>query len=186
MKTLILISGKAGSGKDTFARFLPDYKLYSFAGKVKEIAFKMGWNGYKDARGRKFLQDIGTLAREYDEAVWVKKLCNILANNGNYPEKVAITDCRYPNEIEHMEKWAKHNGYTIATVRMERKNECNLTDEAKTHSSETALDDYTFQHVIINNVSLEELEQYAKSIAEKVEGGKSLHEQFSRACKHSG
>ena len=61
---VILISGKIGAGKTTFSHLLE--KELNHRGDIvamqlklskpmKDIAAKMGWNGEKDARGRKLL-----------------------------------------------------------------------------------------------------------------------------------
>ncbi len=70
----VLFSGKAGVGKTTSANIL--YKIMSknnleveigsFAIGVKSTALHMGWDGEKDAKGRKLLIDIGMAGREYN------------------------------------------------------------------------------------------------------------------------
>ena len=69
---IVLVSGKAESGKDTFhqlaERYLRNRKLYldsdidirrvAFADGVKDIAKEMGWNGEKDELGRSGLVKI--------------------------------------------------------------------------------------------------------------------------------
>ena len=41
---------------------------------VKAVAKFMGWNGEKDTKGRKLLQGIGNLGREYDNDAWIELL----------------------------------------------------------------------------------------------------------------
>ncbi len=164
-KTIILISGKARSGKDTFAGFLPGYCKYAFADKLKDIAAELGWDEIKDAKGRKLLQDLGTIAREYDPNIW----CDILIDTLHYdgcPHRIAITDCRYPNEMEAMKQWADDFNYNWITVRLERpETNTDITEESKQHHSETALDDYEFDHVIYNTFPYTELKYIARAIA---------------------
>lgn len=168
-KVILLVSGKAQSGKDTFASYLPDYRKYAFADKLKEYAYKLGWDGIKDDKGRKFLQDLGTACREYNPDIWVKMLCNILSNESKYPHRIIITDCRYYNEIDLMQKWGLHNGYKSTTIRIERPAFSNdLSEETRYHSSETALDNYAFDHVFYDS-SKAELKQGAEDIAQKME-----------------
>lgn len=61
-----------------------------------------------------------------------------------------ITDMRFPNEIEAVEK---RDGITI---RVERNNGTRVID-TNSHPSETALDNAKFKHTINNNGSIEEL-----------------------------
>ena len=107
-KVLVLISGKAQHGKDSFAdgliRLTPikrgnalTFKKYAFAKNVKATAYKLGWDGKKDAKGRAFLQAIGSNARAYDPDIWVRFLLNDLETDSRLPF-IAISDCRYENE----------------------------------------------------------------------------------------
>ncbi|MGH2331175.1 hypothetical protein [Thermoanaerobacter mathranii] len=69
MPLIVLISGYAGSGKDTFADFLikhlPGAQKYAFAESIKKIARKyFKWDGIKDEKGRNLLIGIGAAGRE--------------------------------------------------------------------------------------------------------------------------
>ena len=104
----ILLSGKAGVGKTTSAQILKDIyskrglnvENFSFAAGVKAEARRMGWNGEKDEKGRKFLQEIGKVAREYDKDCWAKiTFDGLIMNSNDYPfDVVIIDDYRFPNE----------------------------------------------------------------------------------------
>ena len=76
---ITMIGGRAGEGKSTFAKLctkslIDDHKegsaLVPFARMVKETAMFMGWNEKKDAKGRKLLQSVGNIGREYDINLW--------------------------------------------------------------------------------------------------------------------
>ena len=74
---LVGIVGKAGSGKSTIARLMttisgPGSKIIAIADAIKDIAFSMEWNGEKDEKGRKLLQSIGDVGRDYDSDTWIK------------------------------------------------------------------------------------------------------------------
>lgn len=156
----LLISGKAQSGKDTFAEFVSEYaqlvgKKYqriAYADAVKELAYQFGWDGKKDERGRKLLQLIGTeVGRGYNPDIWIDKAIEKLkAAQLNGVDIVCITDCRYPNEIERIKslEWVLGK---VVTVRIERPGAgCG---ENAGHISETSLDDWKFGCVIQNKSS---------------------------------
>lgn len=121
-KTLIiLISGLAGAGKTTVSEILInklnssylelEVERYSFANPIKFMAQAyIGWNKEKDGKGRKLLQDIGKIGREYNEDIWVKHLLTQLDkrfNNKNqlFPTNMVIVDdWRFPNELAYLKE----------------------------------------------------------------------------------
>lgn len=70
---LVLVSGRAQSGKDTFFRLFkevvaqenPDARVerFAFADELKRIAADNGWMGGKSGEGRSFLIDCGQILR---------------------------------------------------------------------------------------------------------------------------
>ena len=152
MKHLILLSGKAQAGKDTFADSIQclGFHKYSFAKALKDEAIAGGWNGIKDFRGRILLQELGTVWRNYEPDHWIRRLQESITH-----DLVAITDCRYRNEISLMQRWGYQNGYNVTTVRIERPGHDNgLPEDAKAHDSECELDNESFDMVVENNGTL--------------------------------
>lgn len=146
MKKLILISGKAGAGKDTFATELKkqlenkDKKVLitHYGDLVKYMATEfLGWDGKKDEKGRTLLQTLGTEKfRKYNEDYWVNFLKSIVDVIGDKWDYILIPDCRFPNEITG---WL---GYDYISVRVNREFGSVLNEVQQTHSSETALDHF--------------------------------------------
>jgi hypothetical protein len=192
MKNLIGISGKIGSGKDTVAAIIqelyPQYQVKKFAGKLKDIAsiltgipvekfedqeFKKTDLGkewsyvypdqyYDDGESvmvcmsvRQLLQKLGTdaLRDNLHENVWVNALMADFTKDSNW----IVTDTRFTNEAETIQK----NGGIL--LRVERST-CNLG----THPSETALDNFPFEHVIFNNGSMDDLRNEVKKFLESI------------------
>lgn len=175
----MLISGSARHGKDTFADGLSrivselrgdeiTFQKGSFATALKQKAMELGWDGKKDDRGRKFLQDFGSVCRQNDGDIWIKLLYKSFEGMG-FPPFLAVPDCRYPNEISRGKEWGERNGYLVKTVRIYRPYfENGLSDEAKSHSSETALNRYPFDLVLYNEAkSPEEFQEEAFRTWEK-------------------
>ena len=85
-----------------------------------------------------------------------------LSDNIDEDEQVSywiITDSRFPNELAAVKK---HNGIAIKVIRD------SGNTIGTTHTSETALDNYTeWDYVIDNNGTLEELKTQVLSILEK-------------------
>jgi len=181
---IISISGKIGSGKDTIADIIMQYTPYhrwevkKFAGKLKDIAeiltgvpkinfedqeFKQQDMGPEwGMTYRDLLQKLGTEAMRngLHKNVWVNAL--FADFNIDEDEQVSywiITDSRFPDELEAVKK---HNGITIKVIRD------SGNTIGTTHTSETALDNYTeWDYVIDNTGTLEELKTRVLSILEK-------------------
>ena len=143
---VVLISGKAGHGKDTFAGYFKAYAeskgerclVTHYADLLKYVCKTFfGWNGEKDEAGRSLLQYVGTdVVRAKDPDMWVNFVAKILTL---FPDKwdwVLVPDARFPNEISIMK-----SQFDCTHVRVVRNGlETALTEEQQSHPSETALD----------------------------------------------
>jgi dephospho-CoA kinase len=188
---VILLSGKAGSGKDTFwnitnNHFSPRVKCFrlAFGDAVKKLAMEhAGWNGIKDAPGRKLLQSLGEVGREYNEDSWVNKIIPALKRHAaNGTHLVCITDCRYPNEIERIKEIEKELG-TVITVRIERPTREDLGANSR-HLSETALDSYRFTHTLFNNGTEKEFEEQVHRFLTFLSGKSNNNQKTESECDH--
>lgn len=184
MLLLIGVSGKAESGKDTFAKYARDVVIscnnywdtkvpfilrVGFADALKEEAIRhYNWNGVKDEKGRKLLQDLGQKRRAEDLDYWIKRLLrNVEAiakdRFGTTDSKVNgvvfITDLRFKNEksfLNNIELCKEIFGETkFVSVRIQREGFNNrLTDAQKNDISECDLDDEIFDYIVENNGEL--------------------------------
>jgi len=109
-------AGLAYSGKDSFAKVLAcaladktnlSVAVIAFADPLKQMAREMGWDGKKDEKGRRFLQTLGQLGREYDEDFWVKqweKNCAEFSERAEGSQAIVIaSDVRHDNERDRMD-----------------------------------------------------------------------------------
>lgn len=138
------ITGLAGAGKSyaaTWFKLRTGGEIWSFAAEIKRIAATMGWNGEKDIRGRKLLQDLGSIGREYDRQCWVNRMPT--------DRPVIIDDVRYINEAAAI----RSVGGII--IRIERP---GLTP--MNHSSEIEQSHITPDYTVANNRRLEECLEY--------------------------
>jgi len=178
-KFIIIISGKARVGKDTFGLKIKnavhelsgiEYKKVSLAEPVKEIASKyMGWDGKKDKKGRKLLIDIGTtIGRAYCQDVWVKYITLYYINPFvivNEKCIVCIPDNRFPDEIENI---IKFRCWDVKIISIRIKGEQRITSNDfvdKEDSTEISMDNYdNFDYTIENNGTTEDLQIKANEI----------------------
>lgn len=170
---IITISGKAGSGKDTFAKYLKEYLeaqgnnvlIVHFADNLKFVAKTFhGWGGEKDEDGRALLQHLGTdIYRESNKYFWVKELDYHLKMYRKYIDKyggnpysyVIIPDARFPNEITYF----KEHYVFVASVNLVRNG--YKMGELSNHSSENALNDFDFDFEIYPGDTLAESKKAA-------------------------
>ena len=179
MNGTIIISGKAGSGKDKTAQFMKE-ELEKHGKRVLVIHYGdavkwvlrdfFNWDGQKDAVGRTLLQRIGTdVVRAKFPNFWTGIVVGLLESFEPYSDFdiALVPDARFPNEVDI----ALQNLKNCITVRIERKNPDgtdwvneNLTEEQRNHPSETSLDHYAFDYIIRNEEGLDTLEESARTI----------------------
>lgn len=107
MKRLFVINGSGGVGKDTFVSFLSEYFKtvhVSIADKVKYIATKIGWDGRKTERDRKFLSDLKALIDTYNDANYkrVRELAKAFLNDSE--NEIFVVDMREKDQIQKFVK----------------------------------------------------------------------------------
>jgi hypothetical protein len=119
---IVLLTGYAGTGKDTLAWHLEQshgYKRYAFADALKQMAVDIripirvpatgryiqsptleDFEELKrdpESNARQVLQDLGNCVREHNSSYWVRVIVERIKRE--VPERVVITDCRYENEF---------------------------------------------------------------------------------------
>lgn len=167
------ISAKARHGKDTAALLLKHYLetkgkrvlITHYADLVKFICTNyFNWDGKKDEKGRSLLQYVGTdIVASQCPTFWVDFIVNILKFFENEWDYVLIPDCRYPIEAQQIAKY-----FDSVILRVERSNfENDLTPAQKQHTSETAMDNYSFDYLIYNDSDLAAFEKKLIIFADK-------------------
>jgi dephospho-CoA kinase len=171
----IIISGKMGTGKTTAAKYLESnygYKIYSFADKLRELAYDL-FEPYikEDTKPRELLQDLGDSIREIcyrcygEREVWVKYLQKRINDEQDSEIGVpyVIDDCRYKNEL-HAFMWDMGWKSLRINVDMDIRKRRYVSRYGKTFSyeqnsfiSEVDLDNEKFNFVINNNDGLLDL-----------------------------
>ncbi|MCF0147378.1 MAG: hypothetical protein HUJ77_03170 [Clostridium sp.] len=149
----ISISGPAGHGKDTLAKKLKTILedkgkkvfILHYADYLKMVATEVyNWNGIKDEVGRDILQKLGDKMRSQDKMFLINELVKILNLVKDDFDIAIIPDARFPKEIECLKDIGKT--LSIHITRIDYTN--NLTKEQNNHSTERALDDYSYDYNI--------------------------------------
>lgn len=163
-KIIIGFSGKAEAGKTTAANaFLEKLEpkdlfngIVPLAKKMKEQARYLGWDGKKDEKGRRFLQEVSWPIKHYlGEDIYAKWVIeDACRSNLNV---ILVDDVRMLAEVNYFKSLPKDE-YEFILVRIERPNHVSkLTPEQLADVSETQLDDYDFDYRVVNDGTIEEL-----------------------------
>lgn len=181
MEKIILISGKAGAGKDTAAQMMKEYletkgkrvAVTHYAKHMKDMLYEFyNWDGIKDAWARNKLQWLGTekirIAMNMPE-FHVKRTSenmDIIQEDFDY---FIVADCRFPNELEYVGNYfGKDSTVTIRVNRINYKS--TLSPEAQNHPSEISLDsweDWDYEIISMNN-DLDGLRAQCELIVDKI------------------
>ena len=154
MKSIIIINGTGGCGKDTFVEYVSKYaKVMNFSSvdKVKEIAKIIGWTGGKSEKDRKFLADLKKLTTEYNDMAYndMKEKTVEFQNSDN---EIMFIHIREPEEIKRAVDTLK-----AKTLLIKREGLSNINS----NYSDANVENYKYDYIIINK-TLEELEKEAQ------------------------
>ena len=163
---IVLISGKARSGKDVTAKIMEEYLLKAgkrvlithYADFLKEFCrINYGYRGIKDTADRYILQHVGTdIVRRNNPDAWVNIMVELLRGVRTEFDFVLIPDVRFENEIDVM----RRNFDDIFCLDIVRNNFDNgLTMSQKLHPSEMGLPECKFDKIIYNDGDLSDLER---------------------------
>jgi len=159
---IIGLTGYAQSGKDTIAKILVDnydYKRIAFADKIREFLYEtapghvrllvdeVGWDKAKQNQAvRELIQNTGVGARKvFGEDFWIHQAVKGYKNLDN----VVITDVRFTNEADYIKCFPGAQLWRVKRVGVEAVN---------SHLSETQLDGYPVDQILVNNGTIADLE----------------------------
>lgn len=190
---IVAVSGLAGAGKSALCRAIMEQAapvecvITPIAAEIKKIATMSGWDGNKDEKGRKLLQDLGTPFRNYYEYLWIWKWMQNFCDSaimqtcaymqfedpvGPYPVPAAmishsdrmlflIDDMRSPKELEFFKCLGG------VTVRITGR-ATTLTGEAAMHETEKYGESLEVYTVVPNEGTLDELKDPAAVVLHNV------------------
>jgi dephospho-CoA kinase len=156
-KTIVVINGLGGVGKDTFIDLCKEYVRVlniSSVDNVKMAAKILGWTGSKSDSDRRFLSDIKKLAIEYDDSIYKYIKGEIEKFKKDKYIDIMFIHSREPAEIERL----KHD-FGCLTLLIVNKNIPSID----TNESDKNVGKYNYDLVIDNSNSLSDLNGKVKS-----------------------
>lgn len=173
---LVGLTGYAGSGKDAAAAGLTalNWKRVSFAEPLRQMLLalnpflpsgltlqyvveKQGWEGAKKSpEVRRLMQVMGTeVGREMiDDELWTKLALKQIKQHFLNGHPVVVTDVRFSNEADMI----RQAGGRIIRIHREG------VKPAQNHVSDTNVDLLSYDHEIVNNGTVEELQTTLKTL----------------------
>lgn len=182
---IIGLAGYARVGKSEAAKGLqPDFKVVAYADKLREFLYTLnpivgtrgmrlqkvidryGWDGYKSTQYndeiRRAIQTLGTDCGRnmIGPNVWIDSTFRSMNNVGR--QDYVIADVRFPNEAQAI---VDRGGFI---VRIDRPGYGPVND----HASETSMDKWEYDAIIVNNVLPEGLRHLMRTTAKWLAEGR--------------
>lgn len=152
-KTVVVINGKGGVGKDTLCDFIISRfkaRKVSAITPIVKIALENGWNGEKNAKSRKFLSDLKRAFSEFNNlpnTYLLNELNNFLKSDDN----ILFVHIREKDQIEEFLNTAK-NKCTAITLLIKNSSK---KEELIGNTSDDGVFDYNYDAVYDNCKPLE-------------------------------
>lgn len=154
---IIILSGKAQSGKNECADIIKEYYekidlktvVISYASYLKMYAKEvLGWDGSESTKPRDFLQQVGVelIKNKINSNMLIDRVIDDIKVYSYFFDIIVISDARFVDEIEVIRK----NFSNVSVIHVLGKSN-DLTFEQQNHSTETGLDNYSDYDFIINN-----------------------------------
>lgn len=159
-KTIIIINGKGGCGKDTLCDIAAKkYKTMNVSSitPAKEMAKIIGWDGGKTAEDRKFLSDLKQLITQYNDGAneYILKEAQNFASSDC---EIMFVHIREPEMINHFKETVAHRvpGLKVRTLLVERDSQKYLVYG---NSSDDEVDNYPYECIYHNDTEPEKIEE---------------------------
>jgi dephospho-CoA kinase len=172
----ICLTGKARSGKDTCGDWLVQkhgFKKFAFADSLKEICFKLFPKEFENGKPRRLLQKVAVLMKKIDKCVWVDYCFREIEKNTTHQDNIVITDLRRKEQL----KKVLEEGFYIVKIESRQKNRIKRLRKLKDNfklsdlndESETILEHFPYDFLVINDGSFKDLFVQIDKIVKKIE-----------------
>lgn len=167
---IIVINGAPGVGKDEFVKQCQKLTLWcknvSTVDFVKDVAKYCGWKGDKTPENRAFLSDLKQLLGDWNDIPYKKTLDSIYAYEASAlsydfstDDVIVFVHCREPKEITRFVK-----DLNAITLFITREDVVKVTS----NKSDVNVAKYSYDYVIHNNGTIEDLRIQASQFLERI------------------
>ena len=164
-KTVVVINGAGGVGKDTLCDMASKHfkvRNISSVTPIKEIARMCGWSGAKDDKSRKFLADLKQLCAEYNNfpTVWAKAQYDDFLTTD---EQILFVHIREGNEIKKFVDATLGKAKTLLVRGGER-----MKRGAYGNAADDQVENYSYDYYYDNDKSLDQTEKLFVALMERM------------------
>ena len=171
---LFIISGKSGTGKNELANMIKEYYakknekslITEYSKYVKIMAREaLNWDGTRENKPRKFLQDMGQIFRQtLGEDIFIKRMQEDIQVYSQYYNNIIISDARLKKELTMMkEKYSE-----CYTIHLTSNKGNRLTLAEQNHITETELDNFSMVDYELDSSDLNKLKISIENILEVI------------------
>lgn len=172
---IIILSGKAQSGKNETANIIKEYYetknkktvILAYASYLKMYAKEItNWDGSEDTKPRDLLQQLGVelIKNKINPNMLINRIIEDIKIYEYFFDTIIISDARFVDEIETIKK-----NYSNISVIHIIGNKNNLTDAQRNHPTEIGLDNYNkYDYEINNKETKQELKKIIFNLLEEV------------------
>lgn len=161
---IFIVNGQGGSGKTTFENFVAqacegDVAAVSMIDYTKQCAAKLGWNGAKEDKDRRFLSNLKDTLTAWDDSPFLTTcaMTNMAIKEGC---EIVFIDAREPDDIDRLKQ-----AFSCLTVLVKRGGQKDYGNHA-----DDDVFNYNYDIVIENNGTLDELRASAEEFVKMTKG----------------
>ena len=152
-KVVIIINGVGGIGKVTLCEFAEDnYTTQSVSAitPIKVLAVKAGWDGEKDAKGRKLLSQLKAALTEYNDASF-HHLSECISAFKNNNCDILFVHIREPEEIDRFKRYVEKEFIKCITLLVQPSGGMRKVKNIKWNNpSDDNVDKYNYDYCYYN------------------------------------
>lgn len=169
MSKIFIVNGQGGAGKTSLENFVAelcegDVAAVSMIDYTKQCAAKLGWNGAKDEKDRRFLSNLKDALTAWDDSPFLTT-CAMTKMAINEGCEIVFIDAREQNDIDRLKDYFINKGYSIKTILVKRG-----VKKIYGNKADDGVFNYNYDIVIENNGTLDELRASAEEFVKMVKG----------------
>ena len=167
---ILCVNGSPRVGKDLFCKYAYENRgmvySYSTIDEVKKLALQLGWDGQKDAKGRKFLSDLKDALTTYSDLPrkyvleQIEQILTLYKRSDN-SDVIFLVQMREPAEIE---RWKNLHGARSVCI---TRDDATMVTEWGNHADDETMF-YHYDYYLTNASNKEAWKEKSVNFIDKI------------------